>query len=105
MNVGSYNYLHSCFDLEELLGKTIDLERMADRLENLPETDFPGSTAAGHMTRLLLLKLQLWESHAMATRELLSGVWKGVEWWDSNDWGPDEVREELQKLLSPGDKT
>jgi hypothetical protein len=47
MSGGSYNYLSSALDLEDLLSKFSDLERMADRLEGLPETEFPGAAAAG----------------------------------------------------------
>lgn len=99
MSGGSYNYLCGALDLEDLLSKHRDLEAMANRLETLSEIEFPGSTAAARMTRELLVKIQLWEAHATANAALLSDVWKGVEWWDSNDWGPDQVREELVKLL------
>jgi hypothetical protein len=99
MSGGSYNYLAHVLDLDDLLGKTDELERMADRLEGLSEIEFPGSSAAGLMTRELLAKIRLWEAHAGVTIELLSGVWKDVEWWDSCDYGPDQVREGLNKLL------
>src|SRR5215212_1916341 len=99
MSGGSYNYLYSALDLEELLAKAEDLERMADRLEGLPEIEFSGAGAAGRMTRHLLNMIKLWEFHANITAELLSGVWHDVEWWDSNDYGPDQVREGLRKLL------
>jgi hypothetical protein len=99
MSGGSYNYLTYTLDLEELLGKTHELERMADRLDGLSEIEFPGSTAAGHMTRELLLLIKLWELHASTAVGILSEVWHDVEWWDSNDYGPDQVREGLLNLL------
>lgn len=99
MSGGSYNYLAYALDLEDLLGKTEELEQMADRLEGLSEIEFPGAGAAGRMTRELLIKIKLWESHASISAALLSGVWKDVEWWDSSDYGPDQVREGLTKLL------
>jgi hypothetical protein len=99
MSGGSYNYLANVFDLKDLLGKIEELEQMANRLEGLSEVEFPGAVAAGHMTRDLLLMIKLWESHATVSVELLSGVWHDVEWWDSNDYGPDQVREGLRKLL------
>lgn len=99
MSGGSYNYLSSALDLEDLLGKTEELGQMADRLEGLSEVDFPGAGAAGAMTRELLLKIKLWESHASISTALLRGVWHDVEWWDSNDYGPDEVRAGLDNLL------
>lgn len=99
MSGGSYNYLSSAMDLEDLLGKFEDLERMADRLERLSEIEFPGAGAAGRMTRELLTLMNLWTSHAIISANLLRGVWHDVEWWDSSDYGPDQVREGLQKLL------
>lgn len=100
MSGGSYNYLTSALDLEDLLTKRYHLEAMADRLEGLSETEFPGASAAGRMTRELLLKIRLWESHASITASMLSDVWKSVEWWDSCDWGPEAVRNSLTKLLT-----
>lgn len=99
MSGGSYNYLCGALDLEDLLSKRRDLEEMANRLETLSEVEFPGCTAAGKLTRELLIKIELWESHATITAGLLSDVWKSVEWWDSNDWGPEQVRKELDDLL------
>lgn len=99
MSGGSYNYLGSAYDLEDLLAKRSDLEAMADRLEGLSEIEFPGAGAAGRMTRDLLVKMKLWESHAIVNATLLREVWHDVEWWDSCDYGPDQVREGLNKLL------
>lgn len=99
MSGGSYNYLCGALDLEDLLSKRHHLKEMADRLEGLSELEFPGAIAAGKLTRELLIKIELWESHASITAGLLSDVWKSVEWWDSCDWGPDQVRSELDKLL------
>jgi hypothetical protein len=100
MSGGSYNYLCSALDLDDILNKQYDLEQMADRLEGLPEAEFPGAGAAGHMTRRLLQTLKLWESHAAISLGMLTDVWKAVEWWDSCDWGPDQVKEELVKLVN-----
>lgn len=104
MSGGSYNYFYGVMDLEDLLNKRRDLIEMAERLEGLSEVEFPGCTAAAHMTRSLLLKLQMWDTHATATINLLSGVWHDIEWWDSGDYGPSQVREGLDKLLSPTPK-
>jgi hypothetical protein len=102
MSGGSYNYLCGAMDLEDLLTKRGYLEQMADRLSGLSEIDFPGASAAARMTQELVLLIRLWDSHAAAHAKLLSDVWKSVEWWDSNDYGPDQVREGLQKLLRSG---
>jgi len=99
MSGGSYNYLYSSFDLEDMLAKRRDLEMMAERLEGLSEIEFPGSTAAAVMTRDLLLKLKMWDTHATAHVALLKDVWHDVEWWDSGDYGADQVKAGLEKLL------
>lgn len=101
MSGGSYNYVYGVVDLEDLLNKRRDLYDMAERLEGLSEVEFPGATAAAQMTRKLLIQLEIWDRHATTTIQLLSGVWHDVEWWDSNDYGPDQVRVGLEKLLSP----
>lgn len=99
MSGGSYNYLCHVLDIEDLMSKRYALTEMAERLEGLSEIEFPGSKAAAVSTRMLLLKLDMWETHTQAHIKLLSPVWKAVEWWDSNDWGPEHVREELDKLV------
>lgn len=99
MSGGSYNYLSSALDLEDLLSHMEELEQMANRLESLSEVEFPGAHAAGVMTRELLIKMNLWITHSIITARLLRGVWHDVEWWDSGDYGPDQVREGLNKLL------
>jgi hypothetical protein len=103
MSGGSYNYLAHACDLEDLLAKRTELESMADRLAGLSEAEFPGAAAAERLTRSLLLRVQLWAAHADASTGLLAGVWKAVEWWDSADSGPDNVRGALAKMLDAGD--
>lgn len=99
MSGGSYDYLCHVTDLADLLAKVPELGLMADRLEGLDEAQFPGASAAGRLTRELLLMIRLWESHARGTALLLAEVWHDVEWWDSGDYGPDQVREGLRNLL------
>lgn len=99
MSGGSYNYLTGVMDLEDLLHKRIELREMAERLEGLDEQEFPGSTAAARATRQLETLLNMWETHAEANISLLKGVWHDIEWWDSNDYGPDQVKAGLLKLL------
>jgi hypothetical protein len=101
---GSYNYLTGVMDLEDLLHKRIDLKDMAERLEGLDESEFPGSTAAAQATRELQVLLTAWETHAETRIGLLKGVWHDVEWWDSNDYGPDQVKTGLLKFLK-GEKS
>lgn len=100
MSGGSYNYLAHAQDLEDLLGKRQELEWMAERLEGLSEVEFPGATAAAESTRALILKIKVWESNAITHAKFLSEVWHDVEWWDSGDYGPDQVRAGLAKLVN-----
>lgn len=98
MSGGSYNYLYGAMDLQDLLNKFRELEDMANRLDGLSEAEFPGSTAAARATRDLIQKLNIWESHAQVSVANLSDVWHSVEWWDSCDSGPEEVKKALDKL-------
>lgn len=99
MSGGSYNYLTHILDLDDLLSKRIELKEMAERLEGLDEREFPGSTAAAQATRELLILVNAWETHAETHIGLLRGVWHDIEWWDSNDYGADQVKEGLLKFL------
>jgi Holliday junction resolvasome RuvABC DNA-binding subunit len=68
MSGGSYNYLCHSWDLDDLDKHESDLEDMADRL-----------AALGYA-----------QDAARETQALL-------EWWDSNDWSEDQVKEALAK--------
>lgn len=100
MSGGSYNYLFNLYDLDDLYAKKNEIEHMALRLEGLPETEFPGAAAAAAMTRAFQLKVETWEKHITATAKHMGGVWKAVEWWDSCDSGPKEVKEALEQLTN-----
>lgn len=50
---------------------------------------------AAKETYSLLVQLRQWETRADVHMERLRAVWKAVEWWDSGDWGEDDVREAL----------
>jgi hypothetical protein len=101
MSGGSYNYLYGATSLDELLAKRHVLQEMADRLAGLDEAEFPGATAAARETAYLLNLLRVWDNHTEARTRLVSDVWHAVEWWDSSDYGPDQVREALAKLVDP----
>jgi hypothetical protein len=100
MSGGSYDYLCYATSLDELLAKRARLEEMFSRLSNLPEREFPGAAAAAALTKALLLHLQTWEVHAGVAIGQLAEVWKAVEWWDSCDYGPDQVAEALAEYVS-----
>jgi hypothetical protein len=87
---GSYNYLCHGFDLEDVINKRCDLRAMADRLAGLGYAE-----DAAKETEELLVLLNQWCVRAEVRMKRLADVWKAVEWWDSSDWGEDEVREAL----------
>ena len=97
MSGGSYNYLCYADDLERLLGKQNELERMSERLIELGYKD------AAKETYQLLLKIQSFEVQAETIQKRLEGVWKAVEWMDSLDSGPDDVDAAIDKYR--GNKT
>jgi hypothetical protein len=77
MSGGSYKYLY--FQVSELGGNRGELESMAARLDGLP---YAAQAAAA--TRRILEAI---------SDEKLAAVWRAVEWWDSGDYGEDQVRE------------
>jgi hypothetical protein len=92
MSGGSYNYLNSTWDLDDLLKKRGDLEDMSARLAGLGWAE-----DAARETEELLVMLRQWEIRAETRINRLRDVWKAVEWWDSNDWSEAQVREALAK--------
>lgn len=101
MSGGSYDYLYGS-DFEDLVSRRREaLERMVDRLEGLDEAAFPGVTAAAADSRRLMLQLDSWAVHAEAQVDRLGSIWHAVEWWDSCDSGPDDVRQALQRFIDP----
>ncbi|MFJ9038004.1 hypothetical protein ACIRF8_15595 [Streptomyces sp. NPDC102406] len=99
MSGGSYNYLCRAFDLDDLLGARGSLREMADRLAGLGYAE-----DAAKETEELLVLLNQWAVRAEVRRNRLAPVWKAVEWWDSSDWGEDDVREALAEYRrEPGE--
>lgn len=90
MSGGSYNYLCHTWDLDKLLQHESDLEAMSARLAGLGY-----ATDAARETEELILLLRQWRNRADTRLDRLRDVWKAVEWWDSCDWGEDQVREAL----------
>ncbi|MFE4867721.1 hypothetical protein [Streptomyces sp. NPDC056682] len=81
MSGGSYDYLY--WQVPELGGHVGQLEAMAERLEALP---YAAEAAAA--TRRILEAI---------SDEKLADVWRAVEWWDSGDYGEDQVREAIDE--------
>jgi hypothetical protein len=92
MSGGSYGYLCDTWELEQLTRRQGSLEAMAARLAGL---GYAKDAAAE--TLELLLALRQFEINAMVRIDRLKGVWKAVEWWDSNDYSEDQVREALEE--------
>jgi hypothetical protein len=96
MSGGSYNYL--CYTVEQdflRYGVISELKRMADRLTGLgyaPE--------AAERTKRLVQTLEFCLAEACQAKNELEDVWKAVEWWDSADWGEDDVKEAIEKSNS-----
>ncbi|MEU7149201.1 hypothetical protein AB0B15_14365 [Streptomyces sp. NPDC045456] len=100
MSGGSYNYLYSMQDLEDLQARQHDLRDMADRLASLGYAQ-----DAARETEELLLLLRQWETRAAVRMSRLAAVWRAVEWRDSNDSGEGAVTEALAKYRADTDGT
>lgn len=91
MSGGSYNYL--CYaESDTLLHNTETIKEMSDRLAGL---GYASDAAAETEDLLLLIRQAL--NRIEARRKRLEGVWKAIEWWDSADWGEDQVKKALEE--------
>lgn len=93
MSGGSYNYLYC--HMGGLEAQRGDIEAMRDRLQGLAEQGVPGAAKAVRQTMMILDHFDRAERHAQA----LTDVWHAVEWWDSSDYGEDQVHEALAEYL------
>jgi hypothetical protein len=91
MSGGSYNYLHNK-ELDDLVNISEELERMANRLAGLGYAE----DAASESTELLLI-IRQFRVRGRAILNRLGPVWKAVEWWDSYDWGEEDLKAALAK--------
>lgn len=89
MSGGSYDYL--CFKAVEQISDE-QLQRMADRLAGLAY-----AIDAAAETENLLLTIRQYQNRLSVMTERLRGVWQAIEWWDSNDWGEDAVKNAIEK--------
>lgn len=95
MSGGSYDYL--CYaDAANLFGRVYDLTRMAERLAGLP---YAVDAATDTYDLLAILRTQ--EIRIEAAIRRLSPVWRAVEWWDSCDYGEDQVQKAIAKYRGP----
>lgn len=98
MSGGSYNYLFTAQDLEDLHNRRHDLEEMANRLAGLGYAQ-----DAARETEELLVLFRQWETRAAVRMHRLEDVWHAVEWWDSNDSSEQRVHEALAKYRDDHD--
>lgn len=93
MSGGSYNYLCVASDIADLLEKRQELKEMAERLEGLP-----WARDAAIETWQLIHYIDRVQVRTEAYIKSLKEVWHAVEWWDSGDWGEDQVRATLAEF-------
>ncbi len=90
MSGGSYEYL--CYkDASEIMGGAGQLEAMRDRLIELGHHD------AAKETESIILMREALGIRIQARLDRLQPVWHAVEWYDSGDWGKDDVEREVEK--------
>ncbi|MEU2780543.1 hypothetical protein [Streptomyces sp. NPDC007110] len=92
MSGGSYSYLHTAVDLEDLQARRHDLEDMASRLAALGYAQ-----DAARETEELLVLFRQWQTRAEVRIARLADLWYRVERWDSGDGGEDAVKAALSK--------
>jgi hypothetical protein len=91
MSGGSYNYLCGK-DQGSIIDYQDELEKMSNRLAGLGY-----AVDAAKETEELILIIRQFLNRAGARIDRLSAVWKAVEWWDSWDWGEEELKEALTR--------
>lgn len=94
MSGGSYNYLYHTEEQEFLRYSVIsELKQMADRLASLGY-----ASKAAERTNRLVQTLESCLAEACQAKNELEDVWQAVEWWDSADWGEEDVKEAIEKF-------
>lgn len=86
MSGGSYGYLYAK-DADALFADPSELQEMTDRLAGL---DWAADAAADAADLVAIIRTQ--KARVDAAMRRLADVFHAVEWWDSNDWGEDQVR-------------
>lgn len=92
MSGGSYNYLCSTYDPEDLFNKSRNLVDMSARLAELGYAE----DAAGETEELVCMLNQM-RVQICTRMKRLRGVWHAVEWWDSGDSGEDGLKQALKE--------
>ena len=90
MSGGSYDYL--CYtEISDLPDKLPMIQQMAYRLAGLGY-----ASDAARETEELLLTLRQFQARIETMKSRLEGVWHAIEWWDSCDYGEEQVKAELE---------
>lgn len=99
MSGGSYDYLYMADSLPDLFNKAPTLKNMADGMRS------DGEERGADLLEQLYEKVQnakrmfeLWENDMLQRWNKLAPLMKAYEWFASNDWGFDSVKEEAEKL-------
>jgi hypothetical protein len=92
MSGGSYDYLYSK-EADDLLHRTDTIQEMADRLAEL------GYHGAAVESNELLADVRRFRARIEARMKRLSPVWRAVEWLDSGDSGPEQVKSAVAAFL------
>lgn len=96
MSGGSYDYLCHSWDLEDIVGKRHNLDRMAERLARL---GYAADAAAETLN--LIADLNAMAVRAEVALKRLTPVWRAVEWWDSGDYSEDAIHSALGEYRNP----
>lgn len=93
MSGGSYDYLYSKSS-EDFISSTVQLDSMIARLIDLDLLDISQDSL---MIKSDLYNIKLLLSQMQDKIYKLSPVWKAVEWFDSSDYGINEVLDSVEK--------
>ena len=91
MSGGSYNYMYFKVEDDPLNVDQRDLETMAERLAEMGYHD------AARETYECLLDIRATRARFEARAKRMADVWHAVEWFDSGDYGREQVTESIEK--------
>lgn len=100
MSGGSFNYLCNQFEPEKLFEYDGELSRMAGLLTTLEHADAAGETED------VIAEIAAFRRRVTRRMNRLRDVWHAVEWWQSCDWGVDQVTDAVKTYrgLNDGSK-
>ncbi|NEW33866.1 hypothetical protein GV791_15025 [Nocardia cyriacigeorgica] len=90
MSGGSYDYLYRA-EPDDLMRRGSDLAAMRERLTELGLKDVAAEV------RKVEAQIQAYRDAVTERMERIGDVLQAVEWFDSNDWSEDQVREAVDR--------